>query len=242
MRSDPSHSIVTGEEYAHAISVRAADRDARAAFREAVLTLVPPRGTIFDFGAGPGADAKFYADRGFRVFAYDVDDAMCTALRASCDHEIAQGVITLVESPYGKLLNEAASRNVRDVDLITANFAPMNLVPAPEETFEMFASLLAEHGRLLLSVLNPSFIGDMRYPWFWTNKLRLWRDGHFKISGPVNHVWRRSVGEFKRLSEPRFRLRRVLRGLPTPKWCAAAPFRWLARPTSQYLFLVFEKK
>lgn len=222
-----------------ALSARAADRNARSAFREAVLAAAPPRGSIFDFGAGPGTDAKFYAERGFRVFAYDVDDAMRAAFRARCADDIAANRVTLIESSYEQLLSGAPLHGIRDIDVVTANFAPMNLVPAPAETFALFHSLVAERGRLLLSVLNPSFLGDMRYRWFWTNRLRLWRDGHFAIHGPVHDVCRRSVGEFVRLAGAGFRLQRVMRGLPTWPWLDSPPMRWLARPTSQYLFLLF---
>jgi SAM-dependent methyltransferase len=242
MQTNSSHTIVTGDAYVQAISARAADRNARAAFRAAVLRLTPQRGSIFDFGAGPGADAKYYAACGFRVFAYDTDEMMCATLRTECAVEIAQQRVTLIESAYEQLLKGGPLRNVHDIDLVTANFAPMNLVPEPAETFEMFHSVAARRGQLLLSVLNPSFLGDMRFAWFWTNKPRLWRNGHFATPGPVNDVWRRSVGELARLAEHRFRLRQVMRGLPTPPWCTVAPFRWLARPTSQYLFLLFEKK
>ena len=241
MQTSSHRPIVTGEAYVRAISARAADRDARAAFREAVLRLAPRGGSIFDFGAGPGSDAKFYAGHGFRVIAYDVDDEMCATFRVHCVEEIETRRVTLIESSYEQLLSGAALPTVRDIDLVTANFAPMNLVPAPSETFELFHSLVAERGRLLLSVLNPSFIGDMRYGWFWTNRLRLWRDGNFAIRGRVD-VWRRSVGEFARLAAPWFRLRSVMRGLPTPPWCTAVPLRWLARPTSQYVFLLFERR
>jgi SAM-dependent methyltransferase len=225
-----------------ALSARAADRDARSAFRKTVLKVAPPRGRIFDFGAGPGEDAKFYAEQGFRVFAYDVDVEMCATLRVHCSEEIATERVTLIESSYDRILDGAALHDVCDIDLVTANFAPMNLVPDPQKAFDTFRSIVAERGRLLLSVLNPSFIGDMRYRWFWTNRLRLWRDGHFAIRGPVNDVWRRSVGEFVRLSAPGFRLREVMRGLPTPASWRAGPAQWLARPTSQYLFLLFDKR
>ena len=241
MQTDSQQPLVAGEAYLRAISVRAADRNARAAFRDAVLGLAPQGGSIFDFGAGPGADAKFYAGRGFRVFAYDVDDVMCATFRDHCAEEIAQRHVTLIESSYEQLLSGEPLRNVRDIDLITANFAPLNLVPEPREAFRLFHRLAAERGQLLLSVLNTSFVGDMRYGWFWTNKLRLWRDGHFAIRGRMD-VWRRSVGEFARLASPWFRLRNVMRGLPTPPWGTVAPLRWLARPTSQFVFLVFERR
>jgi SAM-dependent methyltransferase len=244
MQTDSRNSIATGDAYVRAISARAADRDARSEFQKTVLAIAPPRGRIFDFGAGPGTDAKFYAEHGFRVFAYDIDVEMCATFRVHCCEEITTERVTLIESPYDELLSGALLRNVRDIDLVTANFAPMNLVPDPQEAFETFHSIVADRGQLLLSVLNPSFIGDMRYRWFWTNRRQLWRDGHFVIrgSGPRNVVWRRSVGEFTKLSAAGFRLRKVLRGLPTPPWWTAAPMRWLARPTSQFLFLLFDKR
>jgi SAM-dependent methyltransferase len=240
MQIDLRRPILTGEEYVRAMSVRAADRNARAAFRDAVLRLAPPRGRIFDFGAGPGADAKFYAERGFRVFAHDIDEAMCVTFRAHCAEEIAKQRVTLIEASYEQLLNGAPLRDVQDIDLVTANFAPMNLVPTPRATFQMFHSLVTPRGLLLLSVLNPSFVGDMRYGWFWENKLRLWRDGNFATHGAMD-VWRRSVGDFARLSASCFRLRAVLPGRPMPSRWKAAPLRWLVRPASQYLFLLFER-
>jgi 2-polyprenyl-3-methyl-5-hydroxy-6-metoxy-1,4-benzoquinol methylase len=67
--------IVTGAEYVEQITAGESDRRARAAFRDLVLSIAQPGATLFDFGCGTGMDARFYAERGFRVLAYDVDHA-----------------------------------------------------------------------------------------------------------------------------------------------------------------------
>ena len=74
----------TGEEYIRAITRLEPDRRARAAFHALVLNITAPGACIFDFGAGPGIDAKFYAQQGFKVVAYDVDARMCASFAEDC--------------------------------------------------------------------------------------------------------------------------------------------------------------
>jgi len=71
------HTLVTGREYIRALDARKSDRDCRTAFLERACSLLPPRSTVFDFGCGPGLDARAYASRGHRVYGFDVDAQMC---------------------------------------------------------------------------------------------------------------------------------------------------------------------
>ena len=47
------------------------DRKVRERFQQLVLQLMPANGTILDFGAGTGIDAKCYAGRGFNVLVHE---------------------------------------------------------------------------------------------------------------------------------------------------------------------------
>jgi hypothetical protein len=57
----------------------------------------------------------------------------------------------------------------RGADLVTSNFAPLNLIDALPELFAKFHALTAPNGRVLASVLSPNFLGDLKYRWWWQN-------------------------------------------------------------------------
>ncbi len=106
------------------------------------------------------------------------------------------------------------------------------------------------NGKVLASVLNPYFIGDMRFPWWWRRVPRLWRDGHYSLPSPEGQVARRRLAEFAALSSPYFRLTRVFRGLPesgsqAPRGVDASRVglrAWFSLATSRFTFLLFEKR
>jgi hypothetical protein len=87
--------IVTGEAYVEAITSRESDRRARAAFQDLVLRIARPGAALFDFGAGPGLDARLYAERGFTVTAYDIDPKMREFFSVYCREFIETGKILL---------------------------------------------------------------------------------------------------------------------------------------------------
>ena len=70
-----------GAEYVSQITAQESDRRTRSAFRDLVLNIAPPAARLFDFGAGPGIDARFFAERGFTIDAYDVDPRHARVLR-----------------------------------------------------------------------------------------------------------------------------------------------------------------
>ena len=127
------------------------------------------------------------------------------------------------------------------VDLVTSNFAPLNLIADPHELFRALHGITAPHGRVLTSVLNPSFIGDMRYGWWWANRIRYWQGGQFAVPGASGEIWRRSQANFAAQAAPYFSLRSVLRGLPRRSG-ALRPSGRLALSTSRYMFLLFERQ
>jgi SAM-dependent methyltransferase len=239
----------TGAEYFNHITLSESDRLARAAFQHLVLELVPPGGALFDFGAGAGIDAKFFAERGYSIDAYDVDPKMCEFFAEYCREFIDSGRITLTGGGYREFLAREPHGAGRLADLVISNFAPLNLVDDLPPLFAKFHALTAPGGQVLASVLSPYFIGDMKNRWWWRNTPRLWWHGHYFMPGPQAPHLRRSVGDFNRLSLPHFSLVRVFRGLPYRR---QGPLQgvdmrrggrraWLHVAGSRFMFLLFEK-
>jgi SAM-dependent methyltransferase len=231
-------AMVAGEEYLAAITALDSDRRARVAFQERVLKTAAPGACLLDFGAGPGIDAKFYAARGFRVIAYDIDPRMCASFARLCRDEIASGQVQLCQGSYRDFLDTQlpALRPKYNVTLVTANFAPLSLIDDPRELFSRLHDLLEPQGKLLASVLNPNFVSDLRYRWWWANRFSYWRRGYFSVAGAAMNIYRRSLHNFRSLAEPYFRLEHVARGLPN------GGNSKLDLLTSRYLFLTFAKR
>ena len=234
---------VAGAEYVRAMAARSSDRLAREAFQQLALSLVNPGATVFDFGAGPGIDARYYAERGLAVSAYDVDPAMCAYFAQECADLIRAGRVVLVGGPYGDFLRPRSEAGGGRADLITANFAPLNLVGDLRPLFAKFHDLTPSGGRLLASVLSPCFVGDLRYGWWWRNVGRLLRTGDFSVPGTQAPIVRRRLSSYAAQCEPYFVLERVYRGLPSRSG-GSRPGRWawLRGTTSQFIFLLFRRR
>ena len=232
------------------ITALESDRLARSAFQSLVLSVAPPGGLLFDFGAGPGIDARLYAERGHTVAAYDVDPQMREFFAAYCRDLIDAGRVVLESGGYREFLARRNVGGVQGIDVVTANFAPLNLIEDLHELFAKFHRLTGPGGRVLASVLSPYFVGDMKYGWWWRNSLRLWRDGHYSVQGAQAPIVRRRLANFAAQSEPYFTLKRVFRGLPPSGKGDAAPIdvsvgaacAGLRVSGCRFMFLLFEKR
>ena len=236
--------LVTGAGYVASISRRRSDRHARAAFQSLALRLVAPGALLFDFGAGPGMDAQYYARHGRRVGAYDPDPQMCAYFDATCRAEIEAGLVALYTGPYEQFLAADPLRYGRDVALVTANFAPLNLVADLGPLFRSFHAMTAVDGRILASVLSPYFVGDLSYGWWWRNLGRLLRAGCFEVAGPDATVVRRSLARFAAQAAPYFTLAGVWPAQRRIRLPAPVRTRGRWQPllaTRRYMFLLFEK-
>jgi SAM-dependent methyltransferase len=178
---------------------------------------------LFDFGAGPGIDARLYAERGYTVAAYDVDPQMREFFAAHCRDLIDAGRVFLEGGGYREFLARRNVGGVHGIDVVTANFAPLNLIDDLQGLFAKFHELTGPGGRVLASVLSPYFVGDMKYGWWWRNSLRLWRYGHYSVQGAQAPIVRRRLANFAAQSEPYFTLKRVFQGLPPSGKREAAP-------------------
>lgn len=239
----------TGADYVAAITSLHSDRRARSAFQDLVLQIASPGAVLFDFGAGPGIDARFYAERGFTVQAYDVDPHMCEYFSVHCREFIQAGTVALDGGPYRDFLTRTTVNDGR-VALVTSNFAPLNLIDDLPALFAKFHALTGPGGRVLASVLSPYFIGDMKYGWWWRNARRLWRDGHYCVQGVQAPIVRRRVANFSNQCAPYFALKRVFPGLAAHRGhCAKGVaanrdggHAWLRLTTCRFMFLLFEKR
>jgi len=249
MAGGTSQKIVTGAEYVQQITALESDRRARAAFLDLALRIAPPGAALFDFGAGPGIDARFYAEQGRSVAAYDVDAKMCEFFAEHCRDLIKAGSVTLETGPYPQFLARHRANTGRGIDLVTANFAPLNLIGDLNELFASFHALTGPSGKVLASVLNPYFIGDLRYGWCWRNAPRLWWSGHFSVPGAQAPIIRRRLTDFAGQGAPYFSLAGVFRGLPSKQ---TQPVNgvdgyprhrpsWMHMTTCRFLFLLFQR-
>jgi SAM-dependent methyltransferase len=251
--TDPSAEYVrythAGEEYVRQITALESDRRARSAFQELVLRLAPPGAALFDFGAGPGIDARFFAERGYTVQAYDVDPRMREFFAEHCRDLMDGGRVALDCSTYREFVTRRPAEPGPRADVVISNFAPLNLVADLHELFAKFHALTGPNGKVIASVLSPYFIDDMKQTWWWRNAARMWGHGYFFLPGPQAPHFRRRLTNFASLSQPYFRLARLFRGLPPLLGRQGkgvdvgdrAGFAWLRATTSRFMFLEFEK-
>ncbi len=239
----------TVSAYVAAITASAADRGARTAFQNLVLKIAAPGAVLFDFGAGPGLDARFYAERGFTVGAYDVSPGMREYFHLHCQDLIQAGLVMLDAGTYPQFLASNTVPRGRPVDLVTSNFAPLNLIEDLRSLFARFHALTAPEGKVLASVLSPYFVGDMKYRWWWRNAPRLWRTGRFSVAGANGPIVRRRLADYVLQSLPYFTLERVFPGLPSPQGDVrgidtshSGRHAWVHLTTSRYMFLLFRKR
>jgi SAM-dependent methyltransferase len=147
---------------------------ARAAFVDLVGRYVIPGSDLLDFGCGTGLDAALYAQKGYRVHAYDNSPGMIAQLERRCAREIAAGRITPWSEPYPSFLSNFPRGAAPSA--VAADFAVLNSIGELEPLFDCFAHHLASPAWLILSLLNPLHWLKLKSPRWWLKAL--WdRDG-----------------------------------------------------------------
>lgn len=170
----------------------------RDRFQELALSLLPPRASVLDFGAGTGIDAKAYAAKGHRTFVFEPSEANAGYLALHCREEIERETIASVSSPL----------DCR-VHAVTANFAVLNHIADQAALFEQLSRVVHPGGFVLASMLNPYYLGDARYAWWRANLLNLLRRGHYAIESE-SRIHRFAPHVVARAAAPHFQLERVL--------------------------------
>ena len=226
-----------GADYVRAIQQRESDRRAREAFQSLALSQVPPGGTIFDFGAGAGIDARFFAERGLCVRVYDNDPRMRLYLAQACRDLIDAGRIMPETGEYAEFLIRTPELGAPRAHLVVANFAPLNLIDDLPVLFAKLQAVTVPGGGLLASVLSPYFLGDLAFAWRWRGMLGQWRTGKLTVPGARGNIIRRHLRMFAADCAPWFRLERVFRGLPPRNAGEAAGIDFASSPRTAWLHL-----
>jgi SAM-dependent methyltransferase len=240
-------TLVSGEAYVTALDRASADRECRSAFRNLATSLLRPGDKVFDFGSGPGLDARHYAEHDAEVTGYDIDPDMRAYFGRHCAEQIARGAIRQHAASYPDFLREPLPWP-GCVNLITANFAPVNLVPDPQELFARFRTMLVTNGHVLVSVLNPMNFGDARYAWWWRNLPRLVMRGQYSVAGAQAPVTRYQPKRLAAMAAAHFALQAVYEDrCPDPASVLPAQLRpgpraWRKMARCRFLFLLFRTR
>ena len=204
--------VHTGEQYHHFIQSSQRDRRVRDRFQQIALDLLPEGADVLDFGAGTGIDAKTYAAKGHRTFVYEPSAAMSDYLEQHCRDEIA-----------GKTMITVAPPLTCKVQAVTANFAVLNHFADHTLLFEDLSRVVHQGGFVLASMLNPYYLGDVRYSWWRANVLNLIRRGHYAIASE-SRIHRFTPRVVARAAAPYFRLERLI---PRAFGLATDPYMFL---------------
>jgi SAM-dependent methyltransferase len=243
----PAH---VGAQYVRAIQQHDSDREARGAFQSLALRHVPPGGTIFDFGAGAGIDARFFAEQGRCVRTYDNDPRMRSYLAETCRDLIEAGRILPETGEYAEFLARNADPRAPQADLVIANFAPLDLIDDLPVLFAKIHALTLPGAGVLASVLSPYFLGDLALGWRWRGMMGQWRTGRLSVPGAGGNIIRRCLRVFAAECAPSFTLQRVFRGRPPRDALEAAGIdfalsprtAWLHLTRCRFMFLLFRRE
>lgn len=206
----------TGEQYHQFFLTSPPDRAVRDRFQKMTLDLLPKGADVLDFGAGTGIDAKTYAAHGHQTFVYEPSESMRDYLAQYCHDEIADKTIVKVTSPLAC-----------KVQAVTANFAVLNHFADHTLLFEELSRVVHHGGFVLVSMLNPYYLGDARYGWWRKNVFRLLRRGRYAIASESN-IHRFAPRVVAQAAAPHFQLESLIpRG-----------FGWA---TDLYMFLLFRR-
>lgn len=205
-----------GAQYHSFILSSRRDRRVRDRFQRIALNHLADGADVLDFGAGTGIDAKAYAANGHKTFVYEPAEGMRDYLAHHCHDEITRQAVVMVTSPLAC-----------QVHAVTANFAVLNYFADHAALFEELSRVVRTGGFVLVSMLNPYYLGDARYAWWRKSRIGLMRHGRYAIPSEsrIHHFLPRTVA---RAASPHFRLERL-----TP--------RGLGLTTNLFMFLLLRR-
>ena len=141
---------------------------ARDQVRRHVLSLLAPGASILELNAGTGADAAFFAERGFRVHATDLADEMVAQIRRKREARALSDRLTVQQVSFTELHQVTSG----PYDLIFSNFGGLNCIPDLRGVARGLPPLL-KPGAFVTWVIMPPIC-----PWELAQAAR----GHFKTA------------------------------------------------------------
>jgi SAM-dependent methyltransferase len=232
-----SHYDRVAAHYDEQVNGLPLNRLIRDVFRQRVATLVPHSGTLLDFGCGTGTDAAWYAERGYRVIAYDISSAMVDVLRARCSADIAQGRIVPVVGGLREL--DETLQGCSSLDGIAANFAVLNHLHDLRPLFETLASRLRPDAPLVASLLNPLHGATLRRPGWWRVIALSRVTGRVVTRGAVT-TYRHFVWMIRRMARRYFHVAEVARIDEAGRWLPALR-TWRDATRDEFYFVVLRR-
>ncbi len=140
----------------------------RARVRRHVLKHLRPGDRILELNAGTGADAVFFAEKGWQVTATDISAGMLAKMKEKIENRGLGGKITAKRCSYLNLPSLGAAK----FDYIFSNFGGLNCAADLNPVFRQFPALLADGGYVSM-VIMPQIC-----PW----ELALMLIGHFRTA------------------------------------------------------------
>ncbi|HYR86742.1 MAG TPA: methyltransferase domain-containing protein [Terriglobia bacterium] len=189
-------------EYDACMAKHAGNAWVRGAFRHVVEQIVAPGSLLLDFGCGTGTDSLWYAQRGYRVLAYDNAPGMMAELERKCAQEIALGKVVPLYADYDHF-RQVLQREPRP-QAIVSNFAALNHLRELRPLFSVFAANLEPPGQVIANVLNPLFWQDLIHPWWWRPLLRGIQTGYISCVWEEVSTYRHFMGPISRAARPHF--------------------------------------
>ena len=181
------------------------DRWTRRAFQTLVAETIPVGRLLLDFGCGTGLDALWYAQRGYRVVAYDVSSRMLDQRRRRCAPEIAKGQIIPVGVPFAEF--PAAIGRGQSPEAVVSNYGVLNALEHPRAFFDGLAPVLAPGAAVVISALNPFFWKDMTQRWWWRDLARSLPGTAIVTRAEGLDTYRHFIASLVAAARPAFRLR-----------------------------------
>jgi ubiquinone/menaquinone biosynthesis C-methylase UbiE len=135
----------------------------------------PQPGAVLDFGCGTGIDAAAFAERGWRVLAYDPSEGMLDRLRDRCAASVASGRVLPVSGSLENLY--AALPGFGDLRAVVANFGVVNHLSDLGQFADLVTVRLPGVQTIILGVQNPFYFHDLRSGWWWRGLRRGWKTG-----------------------------------------------------------------
>jgi SAM-dependent methyltransferase len=179
-------------------------RAIRACFWRRAEAELPPRARVLDFGAGSGIDAEHFAGLGHDVTAYDTSPGMLAMLGRRCAAQVAAGTVVPVAGALDEARDRLAAR--APFDGVLCNFAVLSMVPRLDPVFRLFGELVRPGGKVLISIQNPWYPGDLRTRGFWKALLAFPASGALRFpSADTGFTTHHTPSQVRRAARPEFR-------------------------------------
>jgi SAM-dependent methyltransferase len=163
-----------------------------------------PGSRLLDFGAGSGLDAEHFAARGLHVTAYEPSAGMLAMLRERCAAQVGSGAVVPLGGTFDEL--EAALSGIPPFDGVVCNFAVFSMVARLAPVFRLFGRVVRPGGRVLISIQNPWYPGDVRSRAFLKALLGVPAHGVMRYrSADIGYTNRYLPLQLRRAARPEFR-------------------------------------